>query len=53
MKIVVRTRRQRCAKGPVLGTEDTLTVDDWFASESHASLIRDANGARVDTAAIP
>ena len=36
----------------VLGTEDTLTVDDWFASESHASLIRDANGREVDTASV-
>ena len=36
----------------VLGTEDTLTVDDWFASESHASIIRDANGREVDTASV-
>ena len=36
----------------VLGTEDALTVDDWFASESHAWIIRGANGREVDTASV-
>ena len=33
----------------MLGTQDALSVDDWFASESHASIIRAANGPDVDT----
>ena len=36
----------------VLGTDDTLSVEDWFASESHASTIRDANGREVDAASV-